>query len=163
MAGVQRKHSLNEVNEVVDASIDENVLFDYKYEEEITATAALMKTDINCKVGFYEVVVPSLVAALVDEFRFHVRMTKKTFEVLTRALSAKGAIPAGNRFGRSRFHYRSRFWLFFAVHVEMEVHIKAYKCSHARSHVVDSQKRELSGHAYGSKLAQSLELVDKSK
>ena len=66
-------------------------------------------------------------------------------------------------FGRNRFHYRSRFWLFFAVHVEHGSTYNAVMQPCQKPCFVDSQKRELSGHAYGSKLAQGLELVATSK
>ena len=88
------------LDEVIDTSIDEQLLLDYDNEGEIhlfAAIGAFMRRDLNRIVGFYEIVVP---AYSVDEFRSHFRMTKNTFEVLSRELAATGAIPTGNRFGR---------------------------------------------------------------
>ena len=88
------------LNEVVDTSIDEELLLDYDNDGEIhllAAIGAFMRRDLNRIVGFYEIVVPSY---SVDEFRSHFRMTKNTFEALSRELAATGAIPTGNRFGR---------------------------------------------------------------
>ena len=75
-------------NEIIDASIDEELLLDYEEDGEfhlISATAAFMKRDLKRIVGFYEVVVPSYAIA---EFRSHFRMTKTTFEVRAQELAA---------------------------------------------------------------------------
>ena len=88
------------LDEVIDTLIDEQLLLDYDNDGEIhlfSAIGAFMRRDLNRIVGFYEIVVP---AYSVDEFRSHFRMTKNTFEVLSRELAATGAIPTGNRFGR---------------------------------------------------------------
>ena len=131
------------LNEVVDTSIGEELLLDYDDDGEIHLLAtigAFMRGDLNRIVGFYEIVVPSY---SVDEFRSHFRMTKNTFEVLSRELAATGAIPTGNRFGRKPIPLQKQTLAFLWYTSNMEV-IR-------------------SGHAYGSKLAQGLELVDKSK
>ena len=105
------------LNEVVDTSIDEELLLDYDDDGEIhllAAIGAFMRRDLNRIVGFYEIVVPSY---SVDEFRSHFRMTKNTFEVLSRELAATGAIPTGETaLGENQFHYRSRLWRFFGTH-----------------------------------------------
>ena len=88
------------LDEVIDTSIDEQLLLDDDNDGEIhlfAAIGAFMRRDLNRIVGFYEIVVP---AYSIDEFRSHFRMTKNTFEVLSRELAATGAIPTGNRFGR---------------------------------------------------------------
>ena len=75
------------LNEIIDASIDEELLLDYEEDGEfhlISATAAFMKRDLKRIVGFYEVVVPSYA---ITEFRSHFRMTKTTFEVLAQELA----------------------------------------------------------------------------
>ena len=76
------------LNEIIDASIDKELLLDYEEDGEfhlISATAAFMKRDLKRIVGFREVVVPSYAIA---EFRSHFRMTKTTFEVLAQELAA---------------------------------------------------------------------------
>jgi len=76
------------LNEIIDASIDEELPLDYDENGEfhlISATAAFMKRDLKRIVGFREVVVPSYA---IDEFRSHFRMTKTTFEVLAQDLAA---------------------------------------------------------------------------
>jgi len=76
------------LNDVIDASIDEELPLDYEEDGEfhiIPATAAFMKRDLKRIVGFREVVVPSYA---IDEFRSHFRMTKTTFEVLAQELAA---------------------------------------------------------------------------
>ena len=76
------------LNEIIDSSIDEELLLDYEEDGEfhlISATAAFMKRDLKRIVGFCEVVVPSYAIA---EFRSHFRMTKTTFEVLAQELAA---------------------------------------------------------------------------
>ena len=81
------------LDEVIDTSIDEQLLLDYDNDGEIhlfAAIGAFMRRDLNRIVGFYEIVVP---AYSVDGFRSHFRMTKNTFEVLSRELAATGAIP----------------------------------------------------------------------
>ena len=85
------------LNEIIYASIDEELLHDYEEDREfhlILATAAFMKRDLKRIVGFCEVVVPSYA---IDEFRSHFRMTKTTFEVLAQELAATGAIPTGKQ------------------------------------------------------------------
>ena len=70
------------LNEIMDASIDEELLLDYEEDREfhlISTTAAFMKRDLKRIVGFCEIVVSSYA---IDEFRPHFRMTKTTFEVL---------------------------------------------------------------------------------
>ena len=57
------------LNEIIDTSIDEELLLDYEEDGEfhlISATAAFMKRDLKRYVGFFEVVVPSYA---IDEFR----------------------------------------------------------------------------------------------
>ena len=81
------------MNEIIDASIDKELLLDYEEDGEfhlISATAAFMKRDLKRIVGFCEVVVLSYA---INEFRSHFRMTKTTFTVLARELAATGAIP----------------------------------------------------------------------
>ena len=75
------------MNEIIDTSIDEELLLDEEDGEFhlISATAAFMKRDVKRIVGFCEVVVPS---HAIDEFRSHFRMTKTTFEVLAQVLAA---------------------------------------------------------------------------
>ena len=137
------------LNEVVDTSIDEELLLDYDDDGEIhllAAIGAFMRRDLNRIVGFYKIVVPSY---SVDEFQSHFRMTKNTFE-----LAATGAIPTGNRFGRKPIPLQKQTLAFLWYTSNMEV---------IRS-VSDRFNASLSSlHAYGSKLAQGLELVDKSK
>lgn len=130
--------------------------------ERSTTTAAFMKRDLNRIVGFHEVVVPSL----VDEFRFHFRMTKNIIilsKYLRKSWQLKVQFLQEIDLGETDSTTEADFGFSLKYMSNMEVHIMQYKCSHARSHVVDIQKRELSGHAYGSKLAQGLELVAKSK
>ena len=73
---------------MIDASIDEELLFDYEEGGRqriplhlISATVAFMKRDLKRIVGFCEVVVPSYA---IDEFRSHFRINKTTFEVLAK-------------------------------------------------------------------------------
>ena len=76
------------LNEIIDASIDEELLLDYEEDGEfhlMSATAAFIKRDLKRIVGFCEVVVPSYAIA---EFRSHFRMTNTTFEVLAQELTA---------------------------------------------------------------------------
>ena len=57
------------LKEIIDASIDEELLLDYEEDGKfhlISATAAFMKRDLKRIVGFCEVVVPSYT---IDEFR----------------------------------------------------------------------------------------------
>ena len=96
------------LDEVIDTSIDEQLLLDYDNDGEIHLFAAnigaFMRRDLNRIVGFYEIVVP---AYSVDEFRSHFRMTKNTFEVLSRELAATGAIPTGKKAVKDWNWYRS--------------------------------------------------------
>lgn len=57
----------------------------------------------------------------LDEFRSHFRMTKSTFEVLTRELAATGAIPTGNRFGRRPIPLQKQILAFLWYVSNMEV------------------------------------------
>ena len=76
------------LNEIVDASIDEELLLDNDDDGEfqlISATVAFMKRYLKRIAGFYEVVGLSY---SIDEFRSHFWMTQSTFEVLTQELAA---------------------------------------------------------------------------
>jgi len=60
------------LNEIIDASIDEELLLDYEEDGEfhlISATAAFMKRDLKRIVGFCEVVVPSFAIENKTTFR----------------------------------------------------------------------------------------------
>ena len=82
------------LNEIIDASIDEELLLDYEEDGEfhlISATAAFMKRDLKRIVGFCEVVVPSYAIA---EFRSHFGMTKTPSKFLLKSWQPNtGAIP----------------------------------------------------------------------
>ena len=81
------------LNEITDASIDEELLLDYEEDGEshlTAATAAFMKKDLKKIVGFCEVVAPPY---STDEFRSH-------FRSLAQELAATGAIPTRSRFGK---------------------------------------------------------------
>ena len=109
------------LNELADASIDEDLLLDYEDDGEfhlIAAIVTFMKRDLQRVVGFYEAVVPSY---SIDEFRSHFRMTKNTFEVLTQELAATGIIPTGNRFGRRPIPLQKQILAFIWYMSNMEV------------------------------------------
>ena len=109
------------LDEVIDTSIDEQLLLDDDNDGEIhlfAAIGAFMRRDLNRIVGFYEIVVP---AYSLDEFRSHFRMTKNTFEVLSRELAATGAIPTGNRFGRKPIALQKQILAFLWYTSNMEV------------------------------------------
>jgi len=77
------------LNEIIDASIDEELPLDCEEDGEfhlISANAAFMKRDLKRIVGFREVVVPSYA---IDEFRSHFRSTKTTFQLLAQELAAR--------------------------------------------------------------------------
>ena len=86
------------LNEIIDASIEEELLLDYEEDGEfllISATAAFLKRNLKIIVGFCEVVVPSYA---IDEFRSPFRSSPQD-------LAATGQIsPQENRtFSSSHF------------------------------------------------------------
>ena len=69
------------LSEVLDASIDEELLLDHEEDEEfqvIAATSAFMKRELKRNVGFCEVVVPSY---SIEEFKSHFRMAWNWFRM----------------------------------------------------------------------------------
>ena len=125
------------LNEIVDASIDEELLINHDDHEEfhlISATVAFMKRNLKRIAGFYDVVVPS---------------SDPTFEVLAQELAATGTIPTENRFGGKPIPCRSRFW-----------HLRRYGNLHTRKPVLQPCRRR---PVRRSILAWGLELVKNCK
>ena len=91
-----------ELNEIIDASIDEELLLDYEEDGEfhfiISATAAFMKRDLKRIVGFCEAVVPSYQIALSIDLN-HL----KSWQVQVQS-------PQEIVLAENQFNYRSRFW-----------------------------------------------------
>ena len=67
------------MNDIINASIDEELLLNYEGDGEIhliSANVAFMKEDLK------RIVVVVVPCYAIDEFRSHFRMTKTTFEVV---------------------------------------------------------------------------------
>ena len=77
-----------ENNDIVEDD-DDIVLF--------SAASCFMRRSLTRITGYFEQTVPRY---LVDEFKQHFRMTKETFESLSREIIGRGRIPLGNRSGR---------------------------------------------------------------
>ena len=62
-----------------------------------SAASCFMRRNLTRITGYFEQTIPRY---LGDEFKQHFRMTKETFEILSREIIARGRIPLGNPSGR---------------------------------------------------------------
>ena len=62
-----------------------------------SAASCFMRRNLTRMTGYFEQTIPRY---LVDEFKQHFRMTKETFEILSREIIGRGRIPLGNPSGR---------------------------------------------------------------
>ena len=77
-------------NDVLDAEEDDITLF--------AVTGMFMRRALNRSLGFYEEIIPSYFGS---EFQSHFRMTRTTFEILSREIIGTGQIPIDNWRGRA--------------------------------------------------------------
>ena len=106
------------MNDIINASTDEELLLNYEGDGEIhliSANVAFMKEDLK------RIVVVVVPCYAIDEFRSHFRMTKTTFEVVAQELAAAGAIPTDNRFGRKPIQLQKQILTFIWYMSNMEV------------------------------------------
>ena len=62
-----------------------------------SAASCFMRRNLTCIAGYFEHTVPRY---LPHDFKRHFRMTKETFEILSREILRTGHIPLGNPSGR---------------------------------------------------------------
>ena len=74
--------------------------FDNTDEDDIvvfSAASCFMRRNLTRITGYFEQTIPRYLA---DEFKQHFRMTKETFDILSREIIRRGRIPLGNPSGR---------------------------------------------------------------
>lgn len=84
------------------AILDESDVSDLLENEDdvfiLSVASTYMRRSLNRIEGYFEVTVPCYFG---DEFKNHFRLTRNTFELLTREILTSGVINVGNKFGRA--------------------------------------------------------------
>ena len=84
------------------AILDESDVSDLLENEDdvfiLSVASTYMRRSLNRIEGYFEVTVPCYFG---DEFKNHFRLTRHTFELLTREILTSGVINVGNKFGRA--------------------------------------------------------------